>query len=91
MTEGFGEESYKKIMDSVERSRNTTFTRYVVAMDIPMIERTAGRILKQHFQGDLQEFAKAEAFLLANGFTNEDLEFLYFGEVVNDGLQVDCR
>lgn len=57
--EGFGEKSYKKIMDSVERSRNTTFTRYVVAMDIPMIGRTAGRALEQHFQGDLQEFAKA--------------------------------
>ena len=57
--EGFGVKSYQKIMDSVEKSRNTTFTRYVVAMDIPMIGRTAGRALEQHFHGDLQEFAKA--------------------------------
>ncbi|MEY8334927.1 NAD-dependent DNA ligase LigA [Lachnospiraceae bacterium 47-T17] len=57
--EGFGEKSYQKIMDSVERSRNTTFARYVVAMDIPMIGRTAGRALEQYFQGDLREFAKA--------------------------------
>lgn len=57
--EGFGEKSYQKIIDSVGKSRNTTFTRYVVAMDIPMVGRTAGRILERYFQGDLQEFAKA--------------------------------
>lgn len=57
--EGFGEKSYHKIIASVEKSRNTTFARYVIAMDIPMIGRAAGRILEQHFQGDLQEFAKA--------------------------------
>ena len=57
--EGFGGKSYQKIMDSVERSRNTTFASYVVAMDIPMIGRTAGRALEQYFQGDLQKFAKA--------------------------------
>lgn len=32
---------------------------------------------------------EAEAFLLANGFIREDLEFLYFVEVADDGLQVD--
>ncbi len=57
--EGFGEKSYQKIMGSVERSRNTTFVRYLVAMDIPMIGRTAGRALEQYFHGDLQKFAKA--------------------------------
>ena len=57
--EGFGEKSYDKMIASVEKSRNTTFARYVVAMDIPMIGRTAGRVLEQHFHGDLQEFARA--------------------------------
>ena len=56
---GFGEKSYDRIIASVEKSRNTTFVRYVVAMDIPMIGRTAGRALEQHFHGDLQKFAKA--------------------------------
>lgn len=57
--DGFGEKSYQKIMESIERSRNTTFVRYVVAMDIPMIGRTAGRVLDEYFHGNLQEFAKA--------------------------------
>ena len=50
---------YHLIIASVEKSRNTTFARYVVAMDIPMIGRSAGRALEQHFHGDLQEFSKA--------------------------------
>ncbi len=57
--EGFGEKSYEKIWESIEKSRNTTFVRYVVAMDIPMIGRTAGRALEDYFHGDLQEFARA--------------------------------
>lgn len=59
--DGFGERSYQKIQESIDKSRNTTFVRYVVAMDIPMIGRTAGRVLDSYFNGDLQEFAKAAA------------------------------
>lgn len=57
--EGFGERSYEKLRESVEKSRNTTFVRYVVAMDIPLVGRTAGRALDSFFKGNLQEFAKA--------------------------------
>lgn len=57
--EGFGERSYEKMQESVEKSRHTTFVRYVVAMDIPLIGRTAGRVLDSFFKGNLQEFAKA--------------------------------
>lgn len=41
--DGFGEKSYKKIMDSVEKSRNTTFARYLVAMDIENLLKYAVR------------------------------------------------
>ncbi len=57
--EGFGEKSYEKMQESIKRSRNTTFVRYVVAMDIPLIGRTAGRALDSFFKGNLQELAKA--------------------------------
>lgn len=57
--DGFGEKSFNKIQESIEKSRNTTFMRYVVAMDIPMIGRTASRTLDTFFNGNLQEFAKA--------------------------------
>lgn len=57
--EGFGERSYEKMQESIEKSRNTNFVRYVVAMDIPLIGRTAGRVLDRFFKGNLQAFAKA--------------------------------
>ncbi len=57
--EGFGERSYEKMQESIKKSRHTTFVRYVVAMDIPLIGRTAGRALDSFFRGNLQEFAKA--------------------------------
>lgn len=57
--EGFGERSYEKLQESIEKSRHTTFVRYVVAMDIPLVGRTVGRVLDSFFKGNLQEFAKA--------------------------------
>lgn len=57
--EGFGEKSYEKLQEAIEKSRHTTFVRYVVAMDIPLVGRTAGRVLDSFFRGNLQEFAKA--------------------------------
>jgi len=57
--EGFGVKSYEKLQESINASRKTTFARYLVAMDIPMIGRTASRALEDYFGGCLDEFEKA--------------------------------
>lgn len=57
--EGLGERSYEKLWSSIEESRSTTFVRYLVAMDIPMIGRTASRTLDQYFKGDLHALEQA--------------------------------
>ena len=57
--EGFGVKSYEKLQKSINASRKTTFARYLVAMDIPMVGRTASRALEKHFGGSLDEFEKA--------------------------------
>lgn len=57
--EGFGEKSYEKLWASIEESRNTTFVRFLVAMDIPMIGRTASRALDQYFKGNLRALEQA--------------------------------
>lgn len=57
--EGFGVKSYEKMQTAINESRNTTFSRYLVAMDIPMIGRTASRELERHFNGSLREFELA--------------------------------
>lgn len=57
--EGFGVKSYEKMQTAINESRNTTFSRYLVAMDIPMIGRTASRDLERYFNGSLREFELA--------------------------------
>lgn len=57
--EGFGVKSYDRMWASIQESRYTTFIRYVVAMDIPGIGRTASRELDRYFKGDLRAFELA--------------------------------
>ena len=57
--EGFGTKSYEKLQESINASRKTTFVRYLVAMDIPMIGRTSSRALDNYFSGNLDAFEKA--------------------------------
>lgn len=57
--EGFGEKSWQRLWNAIERSRNTTFERYLIAMDIPMIGNTASRTLAKAFHSSLDEFEQA--------------------------------
>jgi DNA ligase (NAD+) len=57
--DGFGEKSWRRLWDSIQKSRNTTFERFVVAMDIPMVGRTASRELKRYFDGNLDALVSA--------------------------------
>lgn len=57
--DGLGEKSWQKLWDAIQRSRNTTFERYLVAMDIPMVGNTASRTLARTFNSDLEAFESA--------------------------------
>lgn len=57
--EGFGKKSWQRLWDAIQGSRNTTFERYLIAMDIPMVGNTASRTLAGEFHGDLAEFEDA--------------------------------
>ncbi len=57
--EGFGERSYQRLWAAIEESKNTTFERYIIAMDIPMIGNNASRILEKRFDGSLEFFYQA--------------------------------
>ncbi len=57
--EGFGIKSYEKLQGAINSSRKTTFARYLVAMDIPRVGRTASRALENHFGGSLDDFERA--------------------------------
>ena len=78
--DGFGVKSYEKMQTAIEASRNTTFARYLVAMDIPMIGRTASRELEKYFNSSLREFELA-------AFDRFDFTCLTdFGETMRDNI-----
>ena len=62
--DGFGEKSWQNLWDAIQRSRETTFDRYLCAMDIPMVGSTASRALAKQFHSSLDEFEAA----VLNGF-----------------------
>jgi len=78
--EGFGEKSWRRLWDAIQRSRYTTFERFFVAMDIPMIGRTASRALSRQFNSDLDTFENA----LIRGFDFTTLND--FGEVLHRNI-----
>ena len=57
--EDFGEKSWQRLWEAIQRSRETTFERYLIAMDIPMIGNTASRTLARQFHSSLEEFEEA--------------------------------
>lgn len=57
--DGFGLKSWQRLWYAIQQSRNTTFERYLISMDIPMIGNTASKALCRQFHGDLREFENA--------------------------------
>ena len=57
--DGFGEKSWQNLWEAIQRSRETTFERYLCAMDIPMVGSTASRALAKQFHSSLDEFEAA--------------------------------
>lgn len=77
---GFGEKSWQRLWNAIEDSRDTTFERYVIAMDIPMIGNTAGQTLAQQFHSSLDEFE--EAVVTGYDFT----QLPDFGETLHQNI-----
>ena len=78
--DGFGEKSYENLINSINKSRNTTLERFIVAMGIPNIGRSAAKIIAHHFKGDLNAFVRETA----SGFDYTTLED--FGQVAHDSI-----
>ena len=78
--DGFGEKSWQNLWAAIQASRNTTFERYLIAMDIPMIGNTASRALAREFNSSLEEFE--DAILSGYDFTT----LPDFGKTLNDNI-----
>ena len=78
--DGFGEKSVKKLLDSIEKSRNTTLDRFIYSLSINLIGRSASKTISKFFEGDFEVFYKS----LANPFDWTTLDD--FGEAMNDSI-----
>lgn len=56
---GFGKKSVKKILDSIENSRDVKLENFICALSIPNIGRSASKTIANYFNGDYEEFINA--------------------------------
>ena len=91
--EGFGEKSYKNLIESINRARNTTLPRVIYGLGIANIGVANAKMLCRYFDHDLKRMQEADVETLsaiegvgeviATAFVNymQD-EFLHYGNFV---------
>ena len=79
-TPGFGEKLFERIQKAIDGSRNCTLNQLIAGLGIPMVGRSAGRILNSHFLGDWDAFETA----IQTGFDFTQLQD--FGQTMHDNI-----
>lgn len=54
--EGFGEKSTKKLLEAIHESKNTTLDRFIYALSIPLIGRSASKTISKYFDDSFDKF-----------------------------------
>lgn len=54
--DGFGETSVTKLLNAIESSKNTTLDRYIYALSIPLIGKSASKTIAKYFDYDFNNF-----------------------------------
>lgn len=78
--DGFGEKSVKKLLNSIEMSKNTTLDKFIYALSIPLIGKSASKTIAKFFDGDFDCFYNS----LTIPFNWTALDD--FGETMNDSM-----
>ena len=79
--EGFGVKSVMNLLSSINKSTNTTLDRFIYALSIPLIGRSASKTIAKYFNGDFDRFYK-ECCMNEFDFTVLD----DFGDAMNDSI-----
>lgn len=77
---GFGEKSFARLQQAIDKQRTCTLNQFIAALGIPEVGRHAGRILNRHFGGDWDAFEQA----IRDGYDFTQLED--FGKVTHDNI-----
>ncbi len=63
--EGFGEKSYENLIESIDRSRNTTLPRLIYSLGIPGVGSSNAKLLCRYFGNDLDAIRNADVETLS--------------------------
>lgn len=58
-SDGFGKRSVEKLLQSIEKSRNTTLSRFIYALSIPLVGKSASKEIAKYFNNDFRVFWEA--------------------------------
>lgn len=83
--DGFGKKSVDKLLESIEKSRNTTLDRFIYGLCIPLIGRTASKVIAKEFKNQAEEFYD----IWCHGYDFTKLED--FGDAMNNSMKVFIR
>ena len=79
-TDGFGEKSYNRLIQSIEKSRHCTLAKFIAGLGITNVGRHAGRDLDRYFGGSWEAFEDA----IQRGFDFTQLP--NFGETMHNNI-----
>ncbi len=79
-TPGFGEKLFDRLTGLIGKRRECTLNQFIAGLGIPMVGRSAGRILNTHFKGDWDAFEQA----ILTGFDFTQLRD--FGQIMHDNI-----
>lgn len=79
--DGFGKKSVDKLLESIEKSRNTTLDRFIYGLCIPLIGRTASKTIAKEFDNKAEEFYD----IWCHGYDFTKLDD--FGDTMNNSMQ----
>ena len=79
--DGFGKKSVEKLLESIEKSRNTTLDRFIYGLCIPLIGRSASKTIAKEFNYQAEEFYN----IWCQGYDFTRLDD--FGDTMNNSMQ----
>ena len=80
--DGFGKRSVEKLLDAIEKSRSITLDRFIYALCIPLIGRSASKDIAKYCEGDVYILAELVMSSCIDGFMDID----GFGETMFESL-----
>ncbi len=78
--DGFGEKSYNNLISAINNAKNTRLSNFLVAMNIPLVGKTAAADISGLFSGSVEKLLES----IDNQFDFSSIEG--FGSIMNDEI-----